>query len=278
MSHLALLDGSASATCASPVSASPVSASPVSGSGGAGSGGAADLHTPSDYVALAGDAAWLVEEAWRALVMRSVPTAGVVVLLSAHTAYLPRVGTSPTVLDRRGVSLDARAPAPAARVERATTSGHVLQMSSAEQAHEVMAALSLNKTQLAEVLGVSRPTLYDWLEGKEPNVANARRLTGLLRLLASAGVSAAEPISPRFVREALQEGEPSLLALLKADVPDEARIAAVLAEAKGLEDEALRRRHRREERLRARGFEEPTPEARRANLALNVALREWPKE
>lgn len=37
------------------------------------------------------------------------------------------------------------------------------------------------------------------------------------------------------------------------------------------------RRSAREERLCQLGFEEPTDERRKANLALNVALREWPK-
>lgn len=37
------------------------------------------------------------------------------------------------------------------------------------------------------------------------------------------------------------------------------------------------RRLAREARLRALGFDELTPRQRRANLALNIALREWPK-
>jgi transcriptional regulator with XRE-family HTH domain len=151
-------------------------------------------------------------------------------------------------------------------------------MTSADQALEVLAALSLNKTLLADVLGVSRPTLYDWLEGKEPNAANAQRLRSLVQLLANAGVTAADALSPRFVREALNDGEPSLLELLKADTLDEARVAKVLAEAKVLEDETEGARLAREGRLRALGFEEPTAEQRKANLALNVALREWPKD
>lgn len=161
---------------------------------------------------------------------------------------------------------------------RATARQAVLRMSSADQAREVMAALNLNKTQLADVLGVSRPTLYDWLDGKEPNAANAQRLTGLVQLLVSGGVTAADSISPRFVRESLEDDEPSLLELLKADPLDEARVAKVLAQAKELEADAGRRRRDREHRLRALGFEEPTAEQRKENLALNVALREWPKD
>jgi len=99
-----------------------------------------------------------------------------------------------------------------------------------------------------------------------------------VQLLAKAGVTAADSLSPRFVREALNDGEPSLLDLLKADPLDEARIAKVLKEAKALENEAENTRLAREERLRAAGFEEVSPEQCKANLALNVALREWPKD
>ena len=41
--------------------------------------------------------------------------------------------------------------------------------------------------------------------------------------------------------------------------------------------DAESRRVSRETRLRALGFEEPTAEQRKENLALNVALRDWPK-
>lgn len=34
----------------------------------------------------------------------------------------------------------------------------------------------------------------------------------------------------------------------------------------------------REDRLRELGFEEPTQEQRKANLALNIALLEWPND
>ena len=199
-----------------------------------------------------------------------------VVQAEQYDVYLRRIGSSPMFRDER--VLDRPSPAAAAERTRTTTRQAVLRMSSADQALEVLAALSLNKTLLAEVLGVSRPTLYDWLEGQEPNAANAQRLRSLVRLLANAGVTAADALSPRFVREALNDGEPSLLDLLKADTIDEARVAKVLREAKALEDAAENERLAREDRLRALGYDLPTEEQRRQNLALNVALREWPKD
>lgn len=207
-------------------------------------------------------------------------SAGVIVLVSGYGPYLPHVGTSLTVFDSRGMVRSSPAPTAETAGEgtRTTTRQAVLRMSSADQALAVMASLNLNKTQLAEVLGVSRPTLYDWLDGKEPNAANAQRLTALVQLLANAGVTAADSLSLRFVREPMNDGEPSLLELLKAEALDEARVSKVLAEAKSLENEAEGARLAREDRLRGLGFEEPTAEQRKENLALNVALREWPKD
>lgn len=110
----------------------------------------------------------------------------------------------------------------------------VERLSPADQAREVLAALSIHKTQLAKILGVSRPTLYDWLHGKEPKVANAQRLTTLVRLLTSAGVTSAQPVRPRFVRQPLIEGAPSLLEALSAEPIDERLVAVLAQEAKSL--------------------------------------------
>lgn len=243
-----------------------------------GSGGVGDVIAIVDRD---GERAQSIDGPWQQALMRSmrVGSAGVVVLVSGYAPYLPHVGTSPAVFDSRGLVRSFSAPAREAPSEgtRTTTRQAVLRMSSADQAREVMAALNLNKTQLADVLGVSRPTLYDWLDGKEPNASNAQRLTTLLRLLASAGVTSASPLSPRFLRQSLSEGGTPLLEALSAESIDEQLVSSLVREAKALGEEAESRRVSREDRLRALGFEEPSEEQRREQLARNVAMRDWPK-
>ena len=69
-----------------------------------------------------------------------------------------------------------------------------------------------------------------------------------------------------------------LLDLLKAETLDERHVVKVVKEAKTLEDAAENARLAREARLADLGFEDPSDEQRKANLAVNVALREWPKD
>lgn len=219
--------------------------------------------------------------AWPQALLRTVRagSAGVVVLVTGYGPYWPHVGTSPSVVDVRSMARIAPTSSAVQRPNEASPSAlrAALALSVADQAREVLASLSLNKSQLAEVLGVSRPTLYDWLAGKEPNASNARRLTTLLRQLVSAGVTSASPLSPRFLRQSLSEGGTPLLKALSAESIDEQLVSALVREAKALGEEAESRRVSREDRLRALGFEEPSDEQRRERLARTVAMRAWPK-
>ena len=60
----------------------------------------------------------------------------------------------------------------------------------ARQVRELQTALSVNKSELARILGVSRPTVYDWLDGGEPSSDNVSRIRMLLRVLSESRVSA----------------------------------------------------------------------------------------
>lgn len=200
-------------------------------------------------------------------------SAGVVVFVHDYGPLLPHVGTSSFIVDRRGVkgSLTRRLTEPSAGFRK------VVALSVIEQMRELLAALSLNKSQLAKILRVTRPTMYDWFQGKEPNTANAGRLQALLRTLARASVSGASPLNARFVRQPMDLDAPSLIDLLCEDALDEERVVRAIAQARTLGDSASQRRTAREDRLRALGFEDPSSEQRKEQLARNIALQDWPK-
>ena len=173
----------------------------------------------------------------------------------------PRI-TSSSRIDRRDIGRFVLQPQP------------ISTLPIARQVRELQAALSINKSDLARILRVSRPTVYDWLEGGEPNADNRLRIRTLLGLVAGSRVSANNPLFPRFVRSALESGDRSLLELLREAVIDEVTAKSVIRRAKGLGDGMDARRGAR---VREGGFEEPDAEQRRANLATNVALMEWPR-
>ena len=136
----------------------------------------------------------------------------------------------------------------------------------ARQVRELQAALSINKSELARILRVSRPTVYDWLDDREPNADNRSRIRTLTRFLAESGVSANNPLFPRFMRSALEPGNQVLLDILSGETIDEATVRNLMRRAKVLGDAIDAEREEREGRLREAGFEEPDEEQRRGQL------------
>ena len=106
----------------------------------------------------------------------------------------------------------------------------------ARQVRELQAALSINKSELSRILGVSRPTVYDWLDDGEPNADNRARIRTLMRLLAESGVSADNPLFPRFVRSALEPGNQILLDVLSEETIDEVTAKDLIRRAKAVGD------------------------------------------
>jgi hypothetical protein len=145
-----------------------------------------------------------------------------------------------------------------------------------EQLQDVQAALALNKSELAAMLGVARPTIYEWLAGKDPSAANSTRLTRILRALRRAGVSGSRPLNARFVRAPREDGA-TLLSALGAETLDESVVARMLRETREQGDAADRARLARETGRRERGYEVPTVDERRESLAGIVAELPWPK-
>jgi transcriptional regulator with XRE-family HTH domain len=213
-------------------------------------------------------------DAWRSVLESVGSGSGASVpLYSDYDLVLPHVGSGSLLLDCRIEQHAQEGVVPNAAAHPEQT----LARSVVEQMRELRAALSLNKSQLAQILRVSRPTIYEWFQGKEPNVSNTYRLRLLLHALARAGVSSENPLNARFVRQPLDLEAPSLLDLLSEEKIDEARITRIIEQVRALGDAASRTRKAREERLRDLGFEDLDGEQRKQQLARNVALLDWPK-
>ena len=71
----------------------------------------------------------------------------------------PRITSSPGI-DRRATS------------RFAARSHHISTLPVADQVRELQTALSVNKSELARILRVSRPTVYDWLDDGRLNADN----------------------------------------------------------------------------------------------------------
>ena len=201
-------------------------------------------------------------------------SSGIVTPVVGYSPILPHIGSSSSVVDRRGSRRTPKLVTP----EASAGFHKMVALSVVEQMQELLAALSLNKSQLAKILRVTRPTMYDWFQGKDPNAANAERLHALLGFLSRASVSGANPLNARFVRQPIDLGAPSLIELLSEDQLDEERVLHTIERVRALGDSASTRRKTREDRLRALGFEDPSDEQRKEQLAKNVALQHWPKQ
>ena len=234
-----------------------------------GSADRPDVVVATDCWPVSTPVAW--QQAWDSMLKSpSRGTAGIINAGSDLGALLPHVGSSSLIVDLRSIE----------RMSRMTTSrrsNDEFPLLVADQLKELRAALSLNKAQLARVLQVARPTIYEWYEGKEPNPTNSQRIRTLLRVLARSAVSGARPLNARFTRQPMGLTEPSLLDLLCEKRLDQERLSYALKRARDLGDAAFRERKNREDRLHALGFEDLSRERRKELLARNVALQDWPR-
>jgi DNA-binding XRE family transcriptional regulator len=120
-------------------------------------------------------------------------------------------------------SLAAAPEAPAARVEIPAP-----RPDAAEQVRDVLRLLGLTKTQLAEVCGVSRQTLYDWMGDRfTPDGEHASRLHELHELSLLLPRHGFAPLRARLLTEAVTP-DGSVLELLRRPELDLRRLREVV--------------------------------------------------
>lgn len=92
--------------------------------------------------------------------------------------------------------------------------------------------LSLNISQLAAVLNVTRPTVYDWLSGdRSPHADNALRIKQVYDLAREWEASSGVPLSNLATTPVVADH--SLVSALSGDVPDLELARAILARCAG---------------------------------------------
>jgi predicted transcriptional regulator len=108
-----------------------------------------------------------------------------------------------------------------------------------EYASLVSSALGLGKSDIARILGISRPTLYSWIKGSsEPRESDhPDRLRQLGELTDKICRETKRPLYHRFVEEPLPNQTNSILKLLLAENWNLAEIRQLLAEARRLTTE-----------------------------------------
>jgi len=99
-----------------------------------------------------------------------------------------------------------------------------------QKIESIREAFSLSTSALAEILGVSRPTIYQWIKGQqEPQSVENRVRLDRVALLAAVWRKAFPSMNMDHWLTDNEPGEPSLMNLLKANEPDEPKINSLLA-------------------------------------------------
>lgn len=109
--------------------------------------------------------------------------------------------------------------------------------STAEQIDFVRDALSLTVTQLAQIAGVSRPTIYAWAGGQEPRSDDDRRRLNDLAAVAAAWTTMSTQAVGSVARMPVWEGA-SLLDLLVAPTLDRKKISRALEAVRDMQQRA----------------------------------------
>jgi DNA-binding XRE family transcriptional regulator len=145
-------------------------------------------------------------------------------------------------------------------------------LSPADQLKAISKTFSLSKVELAKALGVSRQTLYDWLEGRPMSPENEDRVLQLAHLAWDFGGKDGQSLLRRMVDEPLWKGEDSFLKLLLSHPWDETKLRRALGEAKARTER--KKTTSASAWLRSLGFSEPGPSEKAANLGHNLLLDE----
>jgi transcriptional regulator with XRE-family HTH domain len=126
--------------------------------------------------------------------------------------------------------------------------------------------LGLNVKQLSQVLGVQRPTVYQWLKGGEIRQSNRARVNDVFELSSDWTRHCQLPVGS-LVSQDLEEGESLLELISKERLPHQAIRSAFEVLCPLVEEASVKAKQESlSDRLRAKGFSRPPKEVQDANV------------
>lgn len=126
--------------------------------------------------------------------------------------------------------------------------------------------LGLNVKQLSQVLGVQRPTVYQWLKGGDIRQSNRARVNDVFELSSDWTKHCQLPVGSLLSQD-LEEGESLLELISKEQLPHQAIRSAFEALCPLVEEASVKAKQESlSDRLRAKGFSRPPKEVQDANV------------
>jgi len=97
------------------------------------------------------------------------------------------------------------------------------------QVRMILDSFGLSKSDLAKILGITRPALYAWLDGKsEPNIENIKRLHTIYEIIKTWPDSQRQPLFHAYIERPIAENSHSLIELLSASSIDVEEVRAMI--------------------------------------------------
>jgi DNA-binding XRE family transcriptional regulator len=134
-----------------------------------------------------------------------------------------------------------------------------------EQINDLRKYMGFNISELAKIIKVKRPTIYEWLEGKSPNPRNQTRLDLIYSFCKRWKEMGAGRLGRYMYRNVTQDNK-CLMDLLEEKIINEGQINKVLDVIAASLFESKKGRAAREKILKSEGFESISKGEQRSRL------------
>lgn len=134
-----------------------------------------------------------------------------------------------------------------------------------------------NRSALADILGISRTALYDWLAGKPVSPDNSAHLNRITVCVQRAAAGRTTKLYHRYLSERILAKTPALSELLKQlkdEHADQSSVLTLLAKAWDMSEAREAKDRAIAQRLASKGLPELTAEQRRANSERNRLMQD----